>query len=98
VNLLNKDNLRFVYFGDHYMSDVHFSAQVPRWQSIAVIEELGYEDSRLDDGIDPDSVNCSSKWGDYFLSESGHKNYFVSEVARVARYALPYVRNINLMM
>jgi len=56
---------------------------------------------------DPRLVNTSNYWGaDYFWEEvslaSGitriKRDFFVSEVERVARYALPFVRNISMLM
>ena len=55
-------------------------------------------------GRPADHVLTSEKWGpSYFFesidnSEKVHVNYFVGEVAKVARYALPYVKNIELML
>lgn len=55
-------------------------------------------------GRPADHVLTSEKWGpSYFFesidnSDKVHVNYFVGEVAKVARYALPYVKNIELML
>ena len=80
------------------MSDVHFSAQNKGWDSLAVVEELATFDRQLDGGIDPCAVDTSEKWGAYFVHECGRRNFFVGEIAKVARYALPYVRNIGMMI
>ena len=37
---LKSESVRFLYVGDHYMSDVHFSAQNKGWDALAVVEEL----------------------------------------------------------
>lgn len=55
-------------------------------------------------GRDPDAVDPSQFWGDnYFLDRDPStgkllRNYFVAEVDKVARYALPFVKNIAFMM
>lgn len=69
-----------------------------------MIEELGHHDTSLEMGTSADHVSTIESWGPcYFLddiegSESVHVNYFVSQVAKVARYALPFVKNIDLML
>ena len=68
------------------------------WDAIAVIEELALFDKSLEHR-DPDHVLTHEYWGpNYFVSAEGTKSYFISEVAKVARYALPFVYNINLWM
>lgn len=82
------------------MSDVHYSSQCAAsehvtWEAIAVIEELALFDKTLEKQ-NPDHVLTHKFWGaNYFISDTGCKNYFVNEVARVARYALPFVHNID---
>lgn len=74
-----------------------------KWDAIAIIEELFFHDKSLDMGLDPDMINSAPKWGgNYFWEEvpmpNGttrvKRNYFVSEVGKSARYAMPFVRNI----
>lgn len=97
--------VRIAFFGDHYMSDVHAAAkskQVPgvSWDAFAVIEELAQHDERLLQGQAKDWVDTRDKWGaNYFLEQTAlglKRNYFVAEACKVARYALPYMRNIAL--
>lgn len=55
-------------------------------------------------GVAADHVITTEKWGpNYFFDfkeETGEiqVNYFVSEVSKVARYALPYVKNIKFLL
>lgn len=85
------------------MSDVHASSQcassdLVQWDAIAVIEELALFDKSLEK-VDADHVLTHSYWGpNYFMNEDGIKNYFISEVEKVARYALPFVYNIELWL
>lgn len=103
---LGTNNLRIAFFGDHYMSDVHSSAlgntdQVT-WESFAVIEELANYDGRFRQGSKPDNVMTENYWGpDYFFEFVNGKrmrNLFVTEAARVSRYAVPFMKNIALLM
>ena len=89
------------------MSDVYCAAKCAsnktiKWDSIAVIEELANFDKRLEMNVDPDSIDSQKQWGDnYFIDkdkDSVHLNYFVLETAKVARYALPFVKNIQLWL
>ena len=87
------------------MSDVAASAicrspEGVEWQSIAVIEELAQYDHRLLQGLKKDWVDTKNFWGEtYFASENQDgkllPNYFVKEVSKRSRYALPFVRNIS---
>jgi hypothetical protein len=62
-NVLKKDYVRIVYFGDHLVGDVYATHEFNqrlietnhpcRWHAIAVIEELSYHDSSFADGVDP---------------------------------------------
>ena len=84
---IRKDDIRFAFFGDHYLTDVESSARCKgkfSWQSIAVIEELSLHDTSLEMGTSADHVSTIESWGPcYFLddvegSDSVHVNYFVS--------------------
>ena len=35
-----KEEPRVAFFGDQYISDIHYANQLPGWDTIAVIEEL----------------------------------------------------------
>ena len=84
---IRRDDIRFAFFGDHYLTDVDCSAKCKgkfKWESIAVIEELGHHDASLEMGTSADHVSTVESWGPcYFAdsiegSESVHVNYFVS--------------------
>ena len=113
-HLLGKKQIKVAYFGDHYWSDAYHSASfqwrsldsdIPqKWDSIAVIEELFYEHDKLTRsqlypaGASPNLIDTRPFWGPSYFIKGGKRNYFVSEVAGVARYAIPFVRNLNLLM
>jgi len=69
-----------------------------------VIEELALYDKTLEMGRAADHVLTTEKWGPNFFfdcnsdTEEIKLNYFVSEVSKVARYALPFIKNIKLML
>ena len=62
---LDSESLRIAFFGDHYLTDVHFASICTSpsvtWHSIAVIEELALFDERLNIG-EPDFV-FTPRWG-----------------------------------
>lgn len=74
------------------------------------MEELAQLDSGYDEGFDPHLVPHSQVlWGtNYFMDdpqcdvqlEKGLpvKNFFVDEISKKARYAMPFVRNIKYLM
>lgn len=108
-NLLGKQDVRIAYFGDHFWSDVHaagtFSPRdAPKWDSIAVVEEFWRFDKQSSCGSDPRLLSNEMYWGDnYFLDqvpyqEAPVKNYFVAEMEKVARYAVPFAKNIKQLI
>lgn len=95
------------FFGDHYNTDVNASAMAKttlaqKWHSFAVIEELAQVDPRLRENLPADHIDTSRLWGpSYFYEEQEGqrvKSLLVGEVCRVARYAVPYMRSISLLM
>ena len=79
-NMLQKEQIKVVYFGDHYWSDVHHAGNfnpypeekdaASKWDSIAVIEELQEHDKSLNDGKDPHLLKTERYWGpSYFTDE-----------------------------
>ena len=64
-----------------------------------MIEELFWHDNWLSEGKEPHLNDTSAKWGpDFFFDTVDGKqvrNYFVAEASRFARYALPFLWNIN---
>lgn len=107
--LLNKDSVRVCYFGDHFWSDVHASATYkqdgkPKWDSIAVIEELYWFDKTASEGKEAHLLSMDRYWGSNFFFDDHPsqaepvKNYFVGEVEKVARYAVPFLKNISRLV
>ena len=43
----SSEDIKVAFFGDHYMSDVHYSSAVS-WDAIAIIEEMAQFDSSLE--------------------------------------------------
>lgn len=85
-NQLEKENLRIAFFGDQYMSDVHYSAVCDsqdsvKWEAIAVIEELALFDKDLEMGTNPDHVLTDKYWGENYFVDDGNKSYLVGECA-----------------
>ena len=74
-----------------------------RWDVIAVIEEFCHIDTSYCNGVDPQLVpHSSSLWGTsyFFDSFNGHriKNHYISAIADISRYAIAFVKNIDLLM
>ncbi len=71
--LLNKDSVRVCYFGDHFWSDVHAGGTYkpeggkPKWDSIAVIEELYWFDKTASEGKEAHLLSMDRYWGDNFF-------------------------------
>lgn len=70
---------------------------------IAVIEEFCHLDDSYCYGVDPQLVpHSSSLWGaSYFFDNfNGQriKNHYISAIADISRYAVAFVKNINLLM
>lgn len=103
--LLNKDQVRVCYFGDHFWSDCWASSthQTPgqqhKWDSIAVCEEFYWLDQEPSEGMDPLLNDMEQFWGRNFFFDTAYgrqiKNYFVAEMESVSRYAVPMIKNIN---
>ena len=99
------------YVGDHFRNDVHFGGSFQpngglKWDSIAVVEEMWRFDESSSEGRDPQLIDNSRYWGHNFFydqqsvggSESLVKNYFVGEIEKVARYAVPFAKNLKSLI
>ena len=107
---LGKDVVRVAYFGDHFWSDAHASATFqpqgtpaqPKWDGIAVLEEMWWIDNESSEGSDPLLIDNSRFWGDSFFFDTVNnqqvRNYFMAELDKVARYAVPFVKNIKRLI
>jgi len=47
--------------------------------------------------VTPSLIDTRSFWGPNYFLDGSKRNYFVAEAESVARYAIPFVRNINLL-
>jgi hypothetical protein len=113
-NLFNKPGVKVGYFGDGYLSDIHATAQFNQkqqeqgnkavWDCFAVIEEFNQIDKKYELGHDAQLLPWApERWGQsYFLHKNKDqeimRNYFVCELDKVARYALPFIKNIGEWM
>jgi len=110
---LSREDIKIAYFGDAYMTDIHATHQFSQklkshgnkasWEGIAVIEELSAEDRSFEEGVSARLVPHNEKiWGkSYFYDDFEGKvtrNFFVSEMDKVARYAVPFVKNIKYLL
>ena len=79
-NMLQREQIKVVYFGDHYWSDVHYGGNFnpypgdtdfnSKWDSIAVMEEMQAYDKGLNDEKDPHLLKTERYWGpSYFFDE-----------------------------
>ena len=72
------------------------------WDAIAVIEELYWQDKDSSEGSDAHLNDMGPYWGSDFFFDlvDGRpvKNYFVGEIEKVARYAVPFVKNIRRLV
>ena len=102
---INNPKPRIAYLGDHYVGDIHYANKLPCWDGIAIIEELatvGEEYKEIEKRtplkpLDLKLVPTTKYWGDYFI-HSVHlpkRNYFVHELSKNARYAVPLARHIT---
>ncbi|CDW90182.1 UNKNOWN [Stylonychia lemnae] len=102
--VLQKEDIRVAFFGDQYISDVYSSSLNENWDAFAVVEEMNHYDDRYCEGVSPLLMKYEQYWGEsYFIEKSLDgkrikKNYFISQVEDCARYMLPLMKNINLMM
>ena len=124
--VFKKDDVRFVYFGDHLVGDISATSDFnqrlietnhpSRWHAIAVIEEMSFHDKSFENGVDAKLIPYDQNlWGkDYFVEvnveedmEGGSggaptvhvvKNFCIYEASKVARYALPFIKNIKHML
>ena len=95
------------YFGDHFWSDVYAATLCkppgePQWQSIGVVEDLWFFDNAVSGGKDPKLAQVGAFWGLNYFSDTVDgrqvKHLFARDMERAARYAVPLLRNINMLM
>ena len=64
-----------------------------------MVEEMWWIDNESSEGKDPLLIDNSPNWGENFFIDTvnGQKvrNYFMAKVDKVARYAVPFVKNIR---
>lgn len=110
---MGKPQIRVAYFGDHYWSDVLYGGSflppardqqsTTKWDSIAVMEELYYEHDPASRRVfypqstSPSLIDTRPFWGPNYFLDGSRRNYFVAEAERVARYAIPFARTIQLL-
>ena len=72
------------------------SSSKARWDAIAVVDEFRFLDEDFKDDL---IVHERRFWGDNFFGdkEGGQLNFFVCEVSKHARYAVPSVRHLCSM-
>ena len=108
----DKDNIKVAFIGDHYLSDTHATHEFniaqtkdgckAQWDAITVIEEFHHEDSSYGEGVDARLIPHNKDiWGPSFFLEAdkdNRRNFFVAEVEKVARYAIPFVKNLKYLL
>ena len=74
----------------------------PKWDAFAVIEDLWWTDKTSSEGKDPLLNDNSPFFGSDYLFDTVDgrrvKNYYVAEAEKVARYAVPFVKNISRLI
>ena len=67
-----------------------------------MIEDLYWHDKETSEGKDPHLLDLTNFWGSnyFFDTVNGQpvKNFFIAEVEKHARYALPFVKNITRLV
>ena len=64
-----------------------------------MIEEFHHEDATYAEGVDARLIpHNANYWGPSYFMHDNKKNYFVSEVEKVSRYAVPFIKNIKYLM
>ena len=72
--LIGKEDVKFVYIGDNYLTDSAVSNLRKHWKGIALLEELNFEDPHADNTDEDDQptlVNYKRFWGSYFEDYCG---------------------------
>ena len=77
--LTKVEQMKVVYFGDNYWSDVisaakfnpypEQSGRAPNWDGIAIIEEMHTFDQSLNDENNPNLLDTERYWGSYFTDD-----------------------------
>ena len=81
---VGRSNLKYAFFGDQYISDVHASSTNANWDGFAVIEELLFYNMDLAEGIDPRILSYEEYWGPHYFFDDDPKtgkakrNYFIA--------------------
>lgn len=106
--LLGKEEVRVAYCGDHFWSDALAATYCkprgqPAWQSIGVVEELWWFNNGSSEGKDPHLIDNSTFWGanhfvDTLADGSQVKNFFTKEMETAARYAVPFLKNLGMLL
>lgn len=70
------------------------------WDSFAVIEEMLHYDESYAEGVDPKIIKYDKYWGAHYFFEHFDnglikRNYFIAELEKSARYALPLIKSIK---
>ena len=68
-----------------------------------MIEELSYIDNSFEEGIAPELLPHEGNLGkhSYFIKSTRSetvKNFFVAEMEKVTRYAVPFIKNIKIFL
>lgn len=66
------------------------------------MEELAQVDPRLREDLPEDHIDTTRVWGSHYFYEECNgvrlRSYFAGEACKVARYAVPYMRSISLLL
>ena len=97
-----KANVKIVFHGDQWVSDVHWSNSCESWDGIAVVEEFcAAPDYEPISDSGPYKTKCEAGltaytkyWGDDFFTQDGKRNYYVTQMSKNARYAVPLLRHV----
>jgi hypothetical protein len=70
------------------------------WDVFCILKELSFFDADNQTRLMPHIPHNEEMWGtkNYFWDENNNKNYFVSEIAKVSRYGMAFVGDIDDML
>ena len=105
--MLDKEDVKFVYIGDNYISDGALSNLKEHWKGIALIEELNFEDPHADNTEEDDKptlVNYKRFWGSYFEDYCGEndetpsRNIWVAFAEKECSFTISLFKDFEKML
>mmetsp|Transcript_16198 Transcript_16198/g.15918 ORF Transcript_16198/g.15918 Transcript_16198/m.15918 type:complete len:201 (+) Transcript_16198:668-1270(+) len=97
--LIDKDEINFAFFGDHFITDAAISDLHKNWKGVAIMEELNHEQVEQTD--ESQLVGYEKYWGSFFGGEINgewHKNAWVKFAEEHTSYVLPLLGDLKKLL